>query len=197
MPSPMKNRISIINVSLLLASLAMLTFGVHMLTQAQAQPVPGQTAAPSPDDVKCIAEMQDFMRDKKIEFGTFINEHFRSEKPTSELIPVAVERFRQYREEVRERIAEFLPANRAEASAALAEGACQTIVDRDFLAVKSLLRQHILSNAYAKKSTRLIDKYKEINAKLQKLNFTIAQMYGYFASFSQKLPCYATKCVKG
>lgn len=189
MPNRMKHRI---NIALLLSSLMLLIFGVQLLTQAQGAP-----AALTPDDLKCINQMKDYMADKKDEFGAFINEHFRSEKPTSELIPAAVFRFRQYREEVRKRIAEFLPANRAEASAALSERACQTIVDQDFIAMKSLLRAHILSNAYAKKSTRLIDKYKEINGKLQKLNFTIAQMYGYFASFSQKLPCYATKCVKG
>lgn len=153
---------------------------------------------PADEYSKCVTRMKDFMHGKHTEFGEFMNNHFRSQKPTSELIFAAVERFRQYREEIRSEMRKFSATNKTELSAASSElPGCQKAIDEDFVLMKQLIRSHILENASAKKSTRLLDKYKEINEKLDALNFTIGQMAGFFGTFAQKLPCYATKCVKG
>lgn len=146
---------------------------------------------------KCVEMMNDFITDKQIEFGKFMNTHFQSSKPTSELIPGAIERYRQYRADIRAQIDGFFPANKVPLDVAAREKpTCERAAEEDFEIIKDMIRQHILSNAYAKKSTRLIDKYKLINEKLGRLNFSIAQMYGYFGALSQKLPCYADKCLK-
>lgn len=146
---------------------------------------------------KCLRALQTFAHQKHIEFGQFINTHFRSEKPTSELIPTAIERYRLYKKEIREHIAKFFPQDKTLSTAALQERPqCERAAEEDFKIIKELLYQHITENAYSKKSTRLLDTYKRINTGLEKLNFTIAQMYGYFSALSQKLPCYATKCVR-
>ncbi|MEK7524292.1 MAG: hypothetical protein AAB588_04665 [Patescibacteria group bacterium] len=195
------------NSFLIFATIGLLLFEVHLLTRAQegAAPevAPIADSGTTPENFaldatsKCVLAMQNFMAKKQVEFGEFMNVHFRSSNPTSDLIPGAVERFRQYREEVRQQMEDYLPQMKADATAALLERPkCQEAVDQEFMLMKSLLRDHILANAYAKKSTRLLDKYKQINDKLGKLNFTIAQMYGYFAALSDKLPCYATKCNK-
>lgn len=147
---------------------------------------------------KCITRMKDFMRGKQMEFGEFMNTHFRSDKPTSELIPPAIERYRRYREDVRNEMKKFSPIGRTEISAANSEDpACQKAVNEDFMLIKEVMRGHVMENAYAKKETRLLDKYKQINKKLDNLNATIGQMAGFFGTFAQKLPCYATKCIKG
>lgn len=146
---------------------------------------------------KCVEALKDFMADEQIKFGQFMNTHFQSSKTTSELIPGAIARYRQYRADIKAKIAESLRNDEAPPEVALKERpGCEKTAEEDFEIMKDMMRQHILSNAYAKKSTRLIDKYKSINEKLGRLNFTIAQMYGYFGALSQKLPCYADKCLK-
>lgn len=163
---------------------------------AQAEP----TANEKELEKKCVNELKNFMADKQVEFGEFINQNFRSEKPTSELLPKALEKYRQYRAEVREKAQTLMKDSalgKLTADAAAKEApACAKAVEEDFTIMKELLKQHVANNAYAKKSTRLLDQYKFLNSRLGELNFTIAQTYGYFAALSQKLPCYATKCVK-
>ena len=152
-----------------------------------------QAASASTGRSACENNVKQFLEDQRTDFAKFITTHFQSNKPASELIPVAMERFRQYRTAIRDRLNNFLPQG------PLAESqrdGCTTAVTEDFTLMKELLRQHIISNAYAKKTTHLMDKYKEINDKLQKLNFTVAQTYGYFGGLAQKVPCYATKCNK-
>lgn len=175
--------------------------------QEEATPTEGgATAEPEPTanekelEKKCVNELKNFMADKQVEFGEFINQNFRSDKPTSELLPKAIEKYRQYRAEVREKAQELMKDSalgKKTADAAIKEApACTKAVEEDFTIMKELLKQHVANNAYAKKSTRLLDQYKFLNSRLGELNFTIAQTYGYFAALSQRLPCYAKKCVK-
>lgn len=169
-----------------------------------AQPAEEEATAEDANAVeaekKCANEIKVFMVGKQIEFGQAINQHFRSDKPTSELIPAAIEMYRQYRVDVREKMQKLsgqtATSKKTFESATSEKPACEKAVEEDFAIMKDLLRQHISTNAYVKKSTRLIDQYKILNSKLRELNFTIAQTYGYFAALSQKLPCYAIKCVK-
>lgn len=147
---------------------------------------------PSP----CEKEMPDFIAISQKEFSEFINTHFRSPLPTSQLIPVAIERYAQLRDELRAKLASYPPREGVSVGEADQQTSCKKLVDDGLKVPKMLLQQHIMTNAYAKKSTRLVDKYKEINGQLDKLNFTVAQMYGYFAGLSQQLPCYAKACKK-
>ncbi|MBI4994292.1 hypothetical protein HZC21_01450 [Candidatus Peregrinibacteria bacterium] len=160
--------------------------------------VPAEDANAIEAEKKCANEIKAFMAGKQIEFGEAINQHFRSGKPTSELIPAAIELYRQYRAQAREKAKVLMnqsaTGKKTFTSATAEKPACEKAVEEDFAIMKDLLRQHISQNAYAKKSTRLLDQYKILNSKLGELNFTIAQTYGYFAALSQKLSCYATKC---
>lgn len=197
--------VKFISFCFLIIAVGLIFFEVHLLTHALGAEDDEGAGAPASEaeefkqdeGSKCEKALKGFLEDKRREFGEFINTHFNSALPTSELIPTAVELFRQYREQARKKADEFFPADKTLSETAFAEKPkCEQVLKEDFALMKSLLRQHILANAYAKKSTRLIDKYKQINSKLEKLNFTIAQTYGYFAALSQKLPCYATDCIK-
>lgn len=208
--SMQKITIKIINAFLILLILGVIGFEIRLLTRAED--APGGDAAPAaegdaegeeaeappiPEDRTCENHMKNFMAAKNMEFGQFLDEHFSSKKPTSELINAAVERYRQYKAEISAETAKFSPKEGKD----LATGSpkitlCQTAVRENFAIIRDLFRQRAKANASAKKSTRLLDKYKEINEKLDKLNFTIAQTYAYFAALSQKLPCYAKKCIR-
>ncbi len=149
------------------------------------------TTVSSDDRSTCADTIKNTLESERTKFSQFITTHFQSGKPTSELIPTAVERFRQYRATIRDRLDNFLPqGNVTEAQ----RTGCIAAVTEDFVLMKELLRQHILANAYAKKTTGLMNTYKAINDKLQKLNFTVAQTYGYFSGLAQRVPCYATQC---
>lgn len=202
----MKKFAKFINLFLILAILGVLTLeGRLLLTQAQDAPAgdaaaaEGETAKTPEKDAggECSAQIDNYMIVRKIEFGQFMNDHFQANKPTSELIPAAIEKYREYRADVLNKIDTFIPKGGKLATSANAEReGCKKAVAEDFRFMSDLIRQHIIENAYAKKSTRLLDKYKVINGKLEKLNFTIAQTYGYFAALAQKLPCYAKQCIR-
>ena len=184
-----------LNVFVLGLALGLLVLAFNLFTNAQSADTAADAAL---EPSKCVVYIKQFAAKRQIEFGTFINSHFRSAKPTSQLISVAVERYRLYRNEITKEMEEFLSADRTPFEIADKERtACSVAVEEDFTIMKEILRQHILDNAYAKKSTLLVDKYKTINEKLQKLNFSLGQLYGYFGTFSQKLPCFATRCSKG
>lgn len=202
----MKKSAKFINLFLILTILSVLTFeGRLLFTQAQDAPA-GDAAAEEEEAAKtpekdaggeCSAQIDNYMIVRKIEFGQFMNDHFQANKPTSELIPAAIEKYREYRADVLNKIETFVPKGGKLADVANAErDACKKAAADDFRFMSDLIRQHIIENAYAKKSTRLLEKYKVINGKLEKLNFTIAQTYGYFAALAQKLPCYAKQCVR-
>ncbi|GEM_PF-6435258 len=203
----MKKGIKIINFFLILAILGVLTLEARLLF-VQAQDAPAGDAGASAEDSdsatpekdvsgKCAEQIKNYMAIQKVEFGQFMNEHFQSAKPTSELIPAAIEKYREYRAGIMQKVDGFIPEGGKLATSANEEKeGCKKAVAEDFQLMRELIRQHVTENAIAKKSTRLLDKYKVLNEKLEKLNFTIAQTYGYFAALAQKLPCYATSCAR-
>jgi len=166
---------------------------------SRPKPLPAEAQAQLPADIgtKCTAQMKDYVVIKQLEMADFINTHFQSPKPTGDLIAAAVDEYARIRDDIRRRKNEFFPIGKTTSAAAISEKpACDKYVEENLTAMKEMLRQHIMNNAYAKKSTILVDKYKRINEKLGTLNFTIAQTYGYFSALSQKLPCYAKSCTK-
>lgn len=166
---------------------------------SKPKPLPSEARPELAADIgtKCTAQMKDYVVIKQLEMADFINTHFQSPKPTGDLIAMAVDEYARIRDDIRKREKEFFPIGKTTSAAAISEKpACDKYVEENLTAMKEMLRQHIMNNAYAKKSTILVDKYKRINEKLGTLNFTIAQTYGYFSALSQKLPCYAKSCTK-
>lgn len=196
----MKKLTKILNVTLVILIAAVWMLEAHILTQAQEGAASEVERRVEELDIagRCVTHMKDFMAVKSAEFGEFINLHFRSGSSTSELIPTAIERYRAYRKEVISEMNRMAPVRGQTASAAMNERPpCEKAVKIELALMQQMLSQHISENAYAKKSTRLIDKYKNINKKLEELGFTIAQMYGYFGALAERVPCYATGCIKG
>lgn len=192
----------IINAILILAIALAVLFETYLLVseplRAQQNGQSEQGDQGEQSERKCVEYIQAFMEKRREEFGKFMNDNFRSAKPTSELIAAAMTRYREYRNIVRKEIDDFFPVSRTLAAQAVSQRPlCEKAAEEDFKIMMEMIRLHVIKNAYAKKTTRLLDKYKTINAKLEKLNFNIAQMYGYFGALSQKLPCYAKTCSKG
>lgn len=191
----------IVNFILIAAAIGALIFEINLFVNAQSAPpaTPLSGAVKAQDDTsKCSAGMQKLIAYKQREFATFMNDTFRQPRPTSELIGEAILRLRQYKNDLNAQIAKISPQDKKEFGASIEEfQKCQSLIDADFKNMTEFVRQHIVETAYAKKTTLLLEKYKEINERLSKLNFTIGQMYAYFGSFAQQIACFATKCTKG
>lgn len=198
----------ILNFVLLFSAVFLLLFEVVLFTRAQDEGSVAPSAAPAApaflldQPTQCVTQFTPFFQGKKDEFAEFINTHFQSELPASDLIPAAVEKYRQFRGQGQARIDEIMKSvvSKGGPSALAANrerAACEKLFQNESLIIKELLRLHIVANAAAKKSTRLLDRYKQLNRKLGQLNSTLAQFYGYFSSLSQRLPCFATQCTKG
>lgn len=126
---------------------------------------------------------------KEVEdFGNFVTIHFRNQGSASDLLQQAIERFRLHTKRLR-----ALPP-RIPPEYPQAQVACEKLIADQLFASKQIFKMHVLANAAAKRSTILVDKYKEINRKLGDLHPKVAQLYGYFLTFSKKLSCYAAQC---
>src|SRR3990167_4477934 len=122
------------NAVIILTTILLLVFEVHLLTNAQGAPAQDVPVAvtKSADINACVRRIQGFVVQQQIDFGHFINEHFQSDKPTSELVPVALERLRKYHEEVQREVNRFVN-NDKEAPDALQRAACKKVADDDFV----------------------------------------------------------------
>lgn len=142
----------------------------------------------------CAMEVQPFAESKTNEFSQFMNQHFSSKKQTSDLIEMSIKKFREYVKTMRLELAKYPPAEKLPQEAVARWSQCEQIINDQIFVAKEILKSLVIKNAHAKKTTKLLDKYKEINSKLDRLNFQMAQMYGYLQTFSQKLPCYVPNC---
>lgn len=197
-PNPsISKKVKALNAVLILGTLIILIFEAQFLSRAQGV-APSETAAEQQKPLQCSMRMLEFIKFKQQEFAEFMNTTFRQPLPTSELISSAIERLRQYRTELENEAKRFAPPASALPGQAIGElKNCASAINAEFKNMAQFVRSHVLETAYAKKTTLLLSKYKEMNEKLSKLNFTIGQMFGYFGSFAQQLTCFATQCTKG
>ncbi len=153
------------------------------------------TVAAAPNAPECPDFVKDEVRkilsepasDGTPPFAEFMTTHFRNDAPSSTLLPQAIDRFKIFATTLYSIVDKAPPE---------LQGSCRTYVSSILAAYKQIFKMHVTANAQGKKATNLINSYKEINSKLEELNFKVAQMYGYFLTFSKKLPCYAKECVK-
>lgn len=199
----MKNSLKIIISVGILGALVFTIPGLAQDTPPANPPADtGTAAAGAPESPKasdkpntCIQRLNPIIEEKSAELGQFINQHFQNERKNSELLPVAIDKFREHAKSLRSSIDTYFPREKAVSAEALEERtACQHFIDDALFVEKEILRKHMVATAHAKKTTRLLDAYKEINSKLDKLNFDMAQMYGYMEVFQSKLPCYVAQC---
>lgn len=204
--SPPSFKHKIFNALLIIAAACLVLFSLNVLTQAQGSEGSagagdsggsGPAAAPAPDP--CVAYMTIYMNTKAAELGAFFNTHFRREEPASRLIPEAVNRMRQYRENAMQELADMNVPRPGQTltEPVAANPECEKIIEEKYTVMEAVLRSHIMANAMAKKTMSLQNKYKELNGRMRKLNMTIGQMAGFFYSFANQLPCYPKQCTKG
>lgn len=215
MQNQMKLHIKFLNSILLIGILTLLLTEFRLITQAQdaapgdgaaAAQTQGQDSGAEDEDESeantiglCRIRLIESAKNEREEFAKFMNLHFQQAKPTSDLIPEAIEELRKTRGKLKKVIDDFGRVDTALTVDILTKERedCTEQLDEEMLLLKEVFRQHTIQNAYAKKTILLVDKFKQINGRLEELNFNVAEMYANFGSFAQKLPCYTEKCTGG
>lgn len=188
----MKSRI--LTIAIILTSiLIFIQLGSPIFATQHEVPPPPQVPEP-----ECSAEVKNEVREETRQLTEYMTAHFQNNASTSRLLPDAIKRFKLYNTallNILARLDTIVTGDQATQIGAI-RTSCRKFVHDHLFATKEIFKMHVLANAQGKRATRLVDTYKEINDKLEKLNLQIAQMYGYFLTFSKKLPCYASECVK-
>ncbi|MEK7528819.1 MAG: hypothetical protein AAB592_03550 [Patescibacteria group bacterium] len=199
-------------LSVVLASVAVITLVVAIQTRvwnrefaalgqdAGAPPAgaPAGDATTTPASGKCRDYMRSFLSPKRKELAQFITTHFQSGESASTLLPDALTMYRLYRTDAYATVEGFFiitPGSVPEFHSIDRES-CYTFVNDELYVIRETLKSHVVANAKAKRDTALVDKYKEINDKLSKLNFQMAQFQGYLGAFDAAVPCVLEKCVQ-
>ena len=170
----------------------------------------------------CLGYLTKAMDIQFIAFQTFLDETFRTKSSNSSLTNIAIARFTEYRMALEELYASINLAvayesksNEGEEGGTIDEDisfgisvrydssvdnaaytACYNAMQEKIQEGRDLMVQHIKNSTAQKKTMMILEKYESINSKMRDLNFEIAQMYGYFLTFKDKLHWINGKCVQ-
>lgn len=174
-----------------------------LLAEPMAPQVPAPASDPAPvsapttaSDKKCTTEFPPFFEQEKNKFITFMNDHFKNAAPNSELLPVGLDRLRQFRGTLLAKRNSFLVKLASQTTAVDEIAYCNQLVDKDLEVAEQIFESYVQDTTYSKRSTALAEKMAGINGKLKGLNDLLGQLDGYFTAFSKKLPAFTTQCLK-
>lgn len=137
-----------------------------------------------------------------LEFLQFLDDNFKNKSANSSLTNIAITGYGRYKKAIEAVFAELrpnlVPGSETNLISTEVEGyqSCADITDRYITLAKEKMLEHIKNTSAQKKTTMMVEKYQAINAKLRNMNLAIAQMYGMFMSFKEKLPGFLQECTK-
>src|SRR3989338_2010816 len=106
-------------------------------------------AAPAPIGEDCTLNLRDAVSTRRVAFSNFINENFKNEAMTSELLPAAIEHYAEYRKELFELVDTYSPNPEGGISAVTEvpkKEACKRFVSDELFIVREILKNHIKYN---------------------------------------------------
>lgn len=145
----------------------------------------------------CEPQMSDFAAKEMVDFRSFLDTTFQNKSSTGSLTDVAIGKYRELRSELYTAIGKYYPGiGSLQLTTSIEPGNCQKIVDDTLSDARTLLKQHALQTSGVKKSTALLEKYRQINSELGNLFQQFVYMKAYLDTFAGKMPCYPkTGCV--
>lgn len=192
MPSPTLtswfNRLSVV---LVLLGLFLALKGPLLYAQEEDSPQSSpQSSTETASNSICIVEIADEVATYDADMMNFLQQHYLSEVPASELSETAWIKFKEYRQNMRQLVGDYLVGQSGKFSEKSSKeaDACKQFVEDHIFTIQLMLKNHNLSNAGGKTSYSLVTQLKTINKGLQKLNEQFGQLFGEFKTFSDKLP---------
>ncbi len=186
--------------------LALFLFSVSAIeTHAHGGPTPGNNI-PLPFKSNateinnaCEPQMSIYAAKELEDYRNFLEINFQNKSSTASLLDTALAKYREVRTELTAAYAGYYPHQGSyQLTTGLQSFPCWKIVEDTLEDAKILLRHHALQTSSVKKTTALLEKYKQINNELQAMNQQMNNMKAALDAFAQKLPCYLEKgsCVK-
>ena len=171
---------------------------------AEEEPQPGDPVDPEEEvtDItpleECTLKMRQYLPEKEKEFLTFIEEKFESEGPNSTKVNESVDKYMATRNEIWGTFLEYSGGRADDDLLQITARApnCYILVENSYTALEDVLKKYATTTTASKTTSKLVEKYKEINGKLSGLNKSIGRMKGYIDAFESKLPCYIEKCIR-
>lgn len=135
------------------------------------------------------------------EFYKFLDGTFKNKSSNSSLINITIARYSEYKRAINKHFNKLKPQSDAlyggveEINELKKFQECSQITDQYTQLGKEQMIKHIRTSTLQKKSTIFVEKYQGINDKMRSLNLDIAQTFGYFMTFNNKLPGFLNECV--
>lgn len=150
----------------------------------------------------CEATLAELYDIETMEFLKFLEQNFQNKSSTSSLSNIAIARFNQFKTTLDGHLevlsTQILFASSLSPNYAfeyMAYVKCSELTGTYIARAKEQLLLHIKNTAVQKKATMLLEKLQVINSKLRTLNLRIAEFYGFFATFKNKLPGFLSDCL--
>lgn len=160
------------------------------------EPGAGPASADALATASCSKSFPAFADQERTKFIEFMNAHFKNNAPNSYLLPVAMDKLKDYKAMLRKKANSFYTDVSKSQSDVLDElNACGKLLQTQMDIADGVFQSHVQDTAYSKRSTALAEKLRSINGKLKSLNDLFGELDGYFTSFSNKLPGYTQACI--
>jgi hypothetical protein len=180
------------------------SIGIIRAENGTPPPPPADGAPQEQQDSKyaeanCQQAMVNFGEYEFGRFKEFLKNNFQNKSSTTSLLDAAIGRYRELRMTLYNKYYEYYPLQGApQLTEGLSFGACNSSMNDILDRARHELETRAVQTSTVKKTTALIEKYKQINSELGALNRTFVMMKSYLDVFASKLPCYIAKsCQKG
>ncbi len=149
----------------------------------------------------CLEELDDYASERFVSYQDYMEIHFTNKSATSDLMDDAVIEYQAFEEDIRAKLAVYFkpPYVNSSANSVAGQAAtlseCQQVADQYIEDAQKLLELRAVRTSEIKKTSILLEKYQQINAKMRVLNLDVLKMATNFAVFEKKLPCYLKNCI--
>jgi len=146
----------------------------------------------------CLKTLAPYLSEADTEFAEFLSDSVTSEVPSSEVVYIMMEKYKEYLANTE---AAFAEATSPEGGQQLSDvtnklNFCQDTIDTYIAANEQIMKASIISSSYAKKTTALLDEYKWINKQLRDMQETVGYIGGYLTTMNGQLSGFTKICVK-
>lgn len=142
-----------------------------------------------------------------VRYTQFMEDHFKNKSSTASLMLAAIRRYDQFKADITRKYDDLVAQQLGQAtnfpdknitvmSQAESIIPCQTKAQQYIIDANKLLEMRAVTTSNIKQSSIFVEKYKQINTKLQALNIDFLKMTQNINAFDKKLPCYVKLCVQ-
>ena len=149
----------------------------------------------------CQEILSEYYNLETVKFLQFLEQTFENKSSASSLTNIAISAFGKYKQNLNNVFSSLAPKSTQfdsdiDFNVEFSNySQCFELTDSYIDIAKENMIRHIKTNSNKKKSTILLEKYQAINEKINDLNFEIAELYGFFVTFKNKLPFFLKECL--